>query len=141
MYDVSLPDAAVYRGTHRILLLEEIEMTEGIDRREKVDLLDWFEGLAENQGYVFAMRELYPKQVIKLESWGFTVTPVGKVERSNALKLCGVSALGAPKGSAAYHMLEVAAKRSKRLAYALAHPSRKPKTANRPYQEDEEGGG
>ena len=116
-------------------------MTDGIDRRERLDLLDWFEALASNKGYVFAMRELYPKQKQKLETWGFTVTPVGKVERSNALELCGVSALDAPKGSAAYHMLEVAAKRSKRLSYALEHPSKKSKTTNRPYQEDEEVGG
>ena len=72
-------------------------MTDGIDRRERLDLLDWFEGLASSRGYVFAMRELYPKQKEKLISWGFTVTTVGKVERSNALELCGVSALGAPK--------------------------------------------
>ena len=103
---------------------------------------DWFEGLASSRGYVFAMRELYPKQKEKLISWGFTVTTVGKVERSNALELCGVSALGAPKDSAAYRMLEVAAKRSKRLSYALEHQStKKPKTIKRPYQVNEEGGG
>lgn len=111
-------------------------MTDGIDRRERLDLLDWFEALAENQGYVFALRELYPKQKEKLIAWGFTVTPIGKVERSKALELCGVSALDAPEGSAAYHMLELAAKRSKRLAYALNHP---PKAqTKRPYQIDEE---
>ena len=37
-------------------------MTDGIDRRERLDLLDWFEGLASSRGYVFAMRELYPKK-------------------------------------------------------------------------------
>lgn len=117
-------------------------MTDGIDRRERLDLLDWFEGLASSRGYVFAMRELYPKQKEKLISWGFTVTTVGKVERSNALELCGVSALGAPKDSAAYRMLEVAAKRSKRLSYALEHQStKKPKTIKRPYQVNEEGSG
>lgn len=67
-------------------------MTDGIDRRERIDLLDWFEGLALNRGYVFAMRELYPKQHEKLISWGFTVTPVGAVKENSALTLCGVSA-------------------------------------------------
>lgn len=117
-------------------------MTDGIDRRGRLDLLDWFEELASRNGYVFAMRELYPRQKAKLISWGFTVTVVGKVERSNALELCGVSALGAPKDSAAYHMLEVAAKRSKRLSYALEHQStKKSKTTNRPSKINEEGGG
>lgn len=117
-------------------------MTDGIDRRERVDLLDWFEGLALNRGYVFAMRELYPKQKEKLISWGFTVTPVGAVKDSNALELCGVSALDAPKGSAAYHMLEVAAKRSKRLSYALEHPPKNANRFNRPYHDgDTDAGG
>ena len=36
-------------------------MTDGIDRRERLDLLDWFEGLARAEDMGFAMRELYPE--------------------------------------------------------------------------------
>lgn len=115
-------------------------MTDAMDRRERLDLLDWFEELAENKGYVFAMRELYPKQQEKFASWEFTVTPVGQVEKRKGLILCGISALNAPEGSAAYKMLEVAAKRSKRLKYALENPPKKT-CINRPYHNDCEGGG
>lgn len=104
-----------------------------LERREKQDLLGWFENLATDCGYVFALRELYPKQKERLREWGFTVTTIGKSERNEVLELCGVCTLGAEPDTAAYYMLEKASERNKRLAYALKHPSSNENIVRHPY--------
>ena len=123
------------------LVIGGMNMTDGIGRREKLDLLEWFEQRIASEGFVFGLRELYPKQIEKLLSWGFQVTVIGDTTSKNkAHKLCGVSALGSPEGSAAYYMLEVASKENQKLKYALNHRPSGFAKLNRPYEDVEVGG-